>query len=106
MCRRQWDGYHLTVHLPGIEMTEGLICGHYLITATMSVKAYSGAIGWTPGQAQAVAEMEEFLKHVVVKAVAKAKGLTDEMLAPEIADSRNESAAREYKPSTSRLSRY
>jgi hypothetical protein len=57
--------------------------------ATKAVKAYSETITWFPHEVEKIGglgELEEFLKHVVVGAVAKAKGITKEKLAPEIED--------------------
>lgn len=90
------------MRLPGINEEQPTITTKTLIAATHAVKVYHDVIGWFPMEVARVAVLAEFLKHVVVTAVAKVKGLTNEMLAPDIADSRNESAAREYKPSTSR----
>lgn len=94
------------MRLPGIDEEQPTITTRTLITATHAVKVYNDVIGWFPKEVARVAVLVEFVKHVVVTAVAKVKGLTNEMLAPNIVDSRNESAAREYKPSTSRLTRY
>jgi hypothetical protein len=57
--------------------------------ATHHVKMYSQSIKWFPLEVeklQGVSELEEFLKTVVVTAVAKAKGVAKEKLAPEISD--------------------
>jgi hypothetical protein len=64
--------------------------------ATQAVKKYSNAVQWFPlelEKAQGVAELEEFLKHVVVTAVAKAKGIPKEKLAPEISNSKESSGS-------------
>lgn len=46
--------------------------------ATKAVKALSLAVGWFPEQQEKVAEYEEFLKEVVVVAVAKARKVPKE----------------------------
>ncbi|KAG2136436.1 hypothetical protein DEU56DRAFT_756342 [Suillus clintonianus] len=57
--------------------------------ATAAVKKLGDALQWLPHEVEAIhgiAELEEFLKQVVVTAVAKAKGIPKEKLAPDIAD--------------------
>ncbi|KAG2340580.1 hypothetical protein BDR05DRAFT_1002399 [Suillus weaverae] len=57
--------------------------------ATRAVKTYSESIRWFPlevEEIEGVGELEEFLKHIVVGAVAKAKGVAKEKLAPDIGD--------------------
>jgi hypothetical protein len=46
--------------------------------ATKAVKTLSMAVGWFPDQQEKVAEYEEFLKEVVVVAVAKARTVPKE----------------------------
>lgn len=94
------------MRLPGIDQEQPTITTKTLIAAIHAVKVYNDVIGWCPKEVDRVAVLAEFVKHVLVTAVANVKGLTNEMLVPNIADSRNESAAREYKPSTSCLTRY
>ncbi|KAG1727539.1 P-loop containing nucleoside triphosphate hydrolase protein [Suillus lakei] len=73
-----------------IEEGKVFVSPKMLRDATRAVKAYSEAISWFPKEVekiQGVGELEEFLKHIVVGAVAKAKGVTKETLAPDIVDS-------------------
>ncbi|KAG2063203.1 hypothetical protein BDR04DRAFT_1164116, partial [Suillus decipiens] len=78
-----------------IEEEKSRVTPAMLRTATVAVKKYSTGCKWFPtdvAQGQALAEMEEFLKHVVVTAVAKAKGVPKEKLAPDIANAADTSA--------------
>lgn len=64
--------------------------------ATKAVKAYRDTIAWFPHEVEKIGglgELEEFLKQVVVGAVAKAKGITKEKLAPEIEDGELDSSS-------------
>lgn len=54
------------------------VTGAQLRQATKAVKALSLAVGWFPEHQDKVAEYEEFLKEVVVVAVAKARKVPKE----------------------------
>ncbi|KAG1848219.1 hypothetical protein C8R48DRAFT_677411, partial [Suillus tomentosus] len=74
---------------PAVIENADTVTPQMLREATHHVKMYSQSIKWFPLEVeklQGVSELEEFLKTVVVTAVAKAKGVAKEKLAPEISD--------------------
>ncbi|KAG2136443.1 hypothetical protein DEU56DRAFT_756348 [Suillus clintonianus] len=74
--------------------------------ATAAVKKLSDSLQWFPHEVQGIqgiAELEEFLKHVVVTAVAKAKGISKEKLAPDIADNKDTPGAKRGRARASKI---